>query len=404
MLHLNSPSRASEIETNYGWWMAFITLLITSISFGAVTSIPILIKPMAMDWNVGLGDLSLVHMSTMFGAGLGSLLLGRLFDRYGFFHIAVAGAVSTAVGLVMAATATHLFTFYLAFGLLVGGVGQGAFFSPITAALSQWFDRHQGLAIAIAASGQSVGGLFLPPLLRWGAEQAGWRATLAIYGVVAGLILIICVLVFRRRPPPTPSVSRSSVQPLTIKNPIRSWFFLLGLSMALSNLSMFVVMGHLTAYGEEQGFAPFAAAALLSMMMGITLFSRLSAGYISGRWGAYRVAVLMSALHVFGAACLATSQSYAAIAASVVLMGLGFGGYIPAYAILVRKMFPAQESGRRIAEIYFFGFMAAGIGSSLGGWLRDLDNDYSRTFFVATIAALIGWSVLISLRKSLARL
>lgn len=381
-----------------------MTLLITSLSFGAVTSIPILLKPLASDWNIGIAELSLVHMSAMFGAGIGSLLLGRVLDRYGFFHIALAGAVSTAVGLLLAATATHLITLYLVFGLLIGGVGQGAFFSPIMAALSQWFDRHQGLAMAIAASGQSVGGLFLPPLLRWGAQQVGWRSTLAIYGTVAGVILFICAFVFRRLPPSGRAAEVPSIEQRLTERPTTYDFISLGMSLALFNLSAFVVMGHLTAFGEEQNFAPLAAATLLSVMLGVTLFSRLSTGYISVRWGTYRVLLGMSALYVLGVALLATSQSYFAVATSVVLIGLGFGGYIPGYAILVRKMFPTCEAGRRIAEIYFFAFMAAGMGSGLGGWLRDLDGDYFHTFIAATVAALAGMAVLISRRKILVQI
>ncbi|UUZ66138.1 hypothetical protein LP414_23135 [Polaromonas sp. P1(28)-13] len=60
-----------------------------------------------------------------------------------------------------------------------------------------------------------------------------------------------------------------------------------------------------------------------------------------------------------------------------VLVGLGFGGFVPGYAILVREMFPAAQAGRRIADIYFFRFVAAGIGSWTNGWLRDLTGGYA---------------------------
>jgi MFS family permease len=79
----------------------------------------------------------------MMGAGVGSLVLGRMVDRFGFFRIAVAGAIATIVGMALAGQAIELLTLHHAFGLLVGGLSQAAFFSPITAESSRWFSRHR---------------------------------------------------------------------------------------------------------------------------------------------------------------------------------------------------------------------------------------------------------------------
>lgn len=272
-----------SIESRYSWWVAAMTLVIASLSFGAVTSIPVLLKPLASHWEKGASTVALVHTSAMFGAAIGSLVLGRMLDRVGFFRIAILTATATGLGLLLAASARNLLTLHLAYGVLIGGIGQGAFFSPLTAAVSQWFDRHRALAIAIAASGQSVGGLALPPLMRWGADAIGWRATIGTYGLVAGVALMACAFAFRRAPPPhvlPPDLSGPSE---AVRSAARGGFLMLGLCMALSNHASFMVIGHLTAFGEEQGFAPAAAAAVVSAMLGVTLVSRLSAGQLSLR-------------------------------------------------------------------------------------------------------------------------
>lgn len=225
----------ASLQSRYSWWVAFVTLVIASLSFGAVTSVPVLLKPLAVEWGTGAGTVAMVHTSAMVGAGVGSLVLGRLLDRFGFFGISVLAASATGLGLLLAGAADDLLTLHLAYGLLIGGIGQGAFFGPLAAAVSQWFDRHRALAIAIAASGQSVGGLLLPPLLRWSAEDVGWRATLQGYGIAAGTLLLACAFVFRRPAPrhAAPSVAGEGRggQP-TIG---RLWFAVLGLCMALFN-------------------------------------------------------------------------------------------------------------------------------------------------------------------------
>lgn len=390
----------TSVQTPYGWWVACVTLLIASISFGAVTSVPVLLKPMARDWQTGASTIALIHTSAMIGAAVGSLLLGRLLDRFGFFGVSVVAAVATSAGLVIAASAESLLTLHLAYGVLVGGIGQGAFFGPLAAAVSQWFDRHRALAIAIAASGQSVGGLTLPPLLRWSAEEYGWRQTIWSYGVVAGVILLACTLAFRRRPPRQLTTSPGGAAPTQAKID-RPGFVLLGLCMALFNLATFIAIGHLTAFGEERGFTPAMAAAVTSVMLGVTLVSRLSMGRLSQRFGHYRALAGVSALHLLGVVLLAASGSGEAILLAVVLIGLGFGGYVPAYAVLVRELFPARQAGRRIAEIYFFAFVAAGAGSWLGGLARDLSGSYSLPFGLAAVSAVAGALLLMFLARRL---
>lgn len=378
-----------------------MALVIASLSFGAVTSIPILLKPLSHHWATGASTVALVHTSAMFGAAIGSLVLGRMLDRFGFFRISMLAAISTALGLLLAAFSQNLLTLHLAYGVLIGGIGQGAFFSPLTAAVSQWFDRHRALAIAIVASGQSVGGLTLPSLMRWGADAFGWRATLVTYGLAAGLALVACAFAFRRAPPSyvrSPDLSGIGEAGLSVA---RGSFLMLGLCMALSNHASFMVIAHLTAFGEEQGFAPAAAAALVSAMLGVALVSRLSAGKLAHGWGRYRVLLAMSLLLAVGMAWLAMAQGTVAITLGVVLIGLGFGGYVPGYATLVREMFPAAQAGRRIADIYFFAFVAAGIGSWTSGWLRDLTGGYAIPFGVATCSAGLGVVGLLRLRQRL---
>lgn len=394
-------SAPPSIEQAYSWRVALTATLITSLGFGAATSVPILMKPLAQSWNSSAGSLAFVHSSAMVGAAIGGLVLGRLMDRWGFFPIAVLGTVATTSGLLLASVASNFFILLVAYGLLIGAIGQGAFFSPLVAAVSQWFDRRQALAIAIAASGQGVGGLLYPPMLRLGAQLIGWRSTLAVYGIAAGLLLGACAFVFRRAPPRHASPSRAGAEPAAKAHFRPRHFLALCLSLALANLATFMIIGHLTAAGEERGFSPMAAASLLSIMLGMALISRLSSGYLCGIFGDYRVLVVATVVHGIGLGWMAATASYAAIAAGAALIGLGFGAYLPGYAVLVRKIFPPNQSGRRIAEVFFLGFMASGIGSWSGGWLRDMGGNYVAAFCGATLLALIGLLILLGLWRSL---
>ena len=151
----------------------------------------------------------------------------------------------------------------------------------------------------------------------------------------------------------------------------------LGGCLALFNFATFLVMGHLTAAGEQAGASPTRAAALISLMLGASLLTRLGTSSWTSRAGPTRVLWWSSVSSAIGLVVLAASGSnLSAIAIGGGLAGLGFGAYLPCYAVLARLMFPQAQAGRRISEIYFFGFAAGGeqlISASADGVVvRDL--------------------------------
>ena len=109
----------------------------------------------------------------------------------------------------------------------------------------------------------------------------------------------------------------------------------------------------------------------------------------------------MSILLAFATAGLALGHGPVALGAAAVATGVAFGGYLPGYAILVRDIFPAEQAGRRIAEIYFFAFIGSGVGSWSGGWTRDVTGGYTVPFWLAAASAVAGTATLLACRQRL---
>ena len=68
-------------------------------------------------------------------------------------------------------------------------------------AISTWFDRRRGLALALVMAGTGAGSIILPALAQWLIDSHGWRAaymTLGLTALVCGVPLI--VLFVRERP------------------------------------------------------------------------------------------------------------------------------------------------------------------------------------------------------------
>src|SRR6185369_6445137 len=125
----------------------------------------------------------------------------RLSDRYGVMVPLMIGACGLGAGFVVAGNASTIGVFNLAHGVLIGLLGSSATFSPLLADTSLWWVRRRGIAVAICASGNYVGGAIWPPIVNHAIETWGWRQTYVGMGIACGIAMLLLATFMRERPP-----------------------------------------------------------------------------------------------------------------------------------------------------------------------------------------------------------
>jgi len=78
--------------------------------------------------------------------GFAGFAWGTVSDRFGPRIVVLSGAILLGAGLLVASRAITPLGFQLGFGVLVG-VAAGAFFAPMIAAVTAWFDTQRALAV-----------------------------------------------------------------------------------------------------------------------------------------------------------------------------------------------------------------------------------------------------------------
>ncbi|MCH9040217.1 MAG: MFS transporter [Chloroflexi bacterium] len=135
--------------------------------------------------------------ATSIGALLGAaiaLLTGRLTDSIGARIPLVVGGLMVVVAMAGLAAMQTLIWFYVAFGL--ARLADQGFIQPSSApAISKWFLRHRGRALAILFFVTSVGGVVLPLVVQVTIDTVHWRAAWLILAVV---MLIVGVLLDKK--------------------------------------------------------------------------------------------------------------------------------------------------------------------------------------------------------------
>ena len=116
-------------------------------------------------------------------------------DLFGVRTAAFWGALVATVGLLASSFVTSLEMLYLTYGVLLGG-GSSFIHMSFLVILGQYFRRHLGFVMGVAASGSSLATMVLPFLLQTLLARFGLRNTIRVMAAVMSS-LMVCSLVWK---------------------------------------------------------------------------------------------------------------------------------------------------------------------------------------------------------------
>ena len=386
-----SISKAGSIETPYGWWVAIASTLMITVAFGSTYLVVVGLKPIAADFGWPRQVPSAGYSAALFGAGVGGILMGLWSDRKGMLGPAFCGAIFVGVAMVVISQSQTAMVFLGAHLLILGVLGNGAMFSPLLTNVTHWFDRRMGIAVAVVTGGQSLAGAVWPPVFGYFIEIYGWRDTMLGYALFSFVTLLPLALVMRR---PSPRMLRGGAaadklaratgtkggEDLVLGMRANTAFALLCIAIVGCCVAMSMPMVHIVAYCSDLGFATARGTEMLSILLFSAFLSRLAYGWLADHIGGLPTLLLGSALQLLGLACFMYADTLEGLYMVSVFYGLGYGGIVPMYAIIIRELFHDSQAGWRIGVILFFGTLGMAIGGYVGGFIFDLTAAYSLAF------------------------
>ena len=417
------PPTTSQPDSRQAVLRLLVTLALMAVGASGMFVVPVVLPAVQAEFGVARADASLPYTLLMIGFGVGGLFMGRLADRRGVMLPLLIGAVGLGLGFVAAAQAQSIWAFALVHGVLIGLLGSSVSFAPLLADTSMWFVKHRGMAVAVAASGNYLGGAIWPPIVQHFIETVGWRQTYVGMGVFCGLTMAGLALLMRARPPAQPATAPlvdASIHQAThssfpslpslpslpsfpsfpqrressdLARPFGMRPSQAQLLLCIAGVSCCVAMAmpqvHIVAYCSDLGFGAARGAEMLSLMLACGIASRLISGFICDRIGGLRTLLLGSTLQGIALLLFLPFDGLVSLYVVAALFGLFQGGIVPSYAIIVREYFPASEAGARIGGV----IMATLLGMALGGWMSGKVFDLTGSYQAAFING-IAWAVL----------
>jgi MFS family permease len=402
----DAASAPAIIDAAPAWRRLVAALALGTLGGVGMWSVVVALPAVQADFGVDRGTASLPYTLTMLGFGLGGILMGRLTDRLGVARPLALAIVSICCGYVLAGLAPSLLTYALAQGLLIGALGSSAFFGPLMADVSHWFEKRRGLAVSIVACGNYLAGTVWPPVVQHLIETVGWRQAHIGIGLSCLVTMLPLTLAMRRAPPhaaphASPALAAAAsaryARPLGLApNSLQALLIVAGVACCVA---MSMPQVHIVAYCGDLGYGPAAGAQMLSLMLGFGIVSRLASGWIADRIGGLRTLLLGSLLQGVALLLYIPFDGLASLYAISALFGLFQGGIVPSYAIIVREHFAPREAGSRVGLCV----MATLFGMALGGWLSgevfDLTGSYTAAFINGVLWNLVNLSVVLWLLR-----
>lgn len=139
-----------------------------------------------------------VQACLMFSLGI---ITGRALDR-GWFRPTVAVGIAIQLLGIFALSFSHTYWQFLLTQGFCTGVGGGIFFVPIMGLCSTYFSTHRGIAIGIITTGNSLGAVIYPVVVRQLLGKIGFGWTIRVLGFLNVVCLLIALAFMKPRLPP----------------------------------------------------------------------------------------------------------------------------------------------------------------------------------------------------------
>lgn len=385
---------ASDIDSRYAWLRLCATLGLGTIGGIGMWALVVVLPAVQADFKVDRAEASLPYTLSMIGFMLGGVVLGHFSDRAGVVRPVILGSLSLGLGFIAAAFAPDILSFGVIFAVAVSFLGSAAMFSPLIADASHWFVRRRGIALAIAASGNYLGGTIWPPIIQPFIEGFGWRTTFIGIGIGCLVLALPLTLALRRKAPmhdhaPAAVATGGAGQQLALglsPNALQALLMIAGVACCIA---MSMPQVHIVAYCVDLGYGPARGAEMLSVMMGFGVVSRLVSGVILDRIGGLATLLIGSTLQAIALALYLPFNSLASLYVVSAVFGLFQGGIVPSYAMIVRETFPARQAGARVGLV----LSSTIAGMALGGWMSGKIFDVTGSYQAALLNG-IAWNVL----------
>lgn len=381
----------------YGWIIVFLSFL-SITTYGLFFSYSIFLEPLEAEFNSSRAEISAVFTIYMAVYSISAIPMGWLSDRYGPRKTLWLAAFLIGSGIFLCSLATSVWQLYIFFGI-IASLGHGAVYVAPTSTINRWFTQRKGLAVGIAVSGLGFGLLVVPPAISQVINTYGWQVAFVILGITFFAINGIVGVFIRGRPEDkglrpfgeleqeaSASENLSNARHFSMAEALKTKsFWMIYLITLLSFGGEQMVLVHIVPYSTAIGISPTEASVGLSFLGIGTIAGRIISGTVSDKIGRVRTLMLCCGIEAAAIFGLLAINSPATLYLTMMLLGLGYGGWAVLCTVMLGEFFGLKNLGMIIGVWFTVGVPSSVLGPLMGGIVFDLTRSYFLAFLIAGV-------------------
>jgi MFS family permease len=338
--------------------------------------------------------------------GLVGLLVARIIARHDVRIVIVAGGVIGGLALAVLGHVEERWQLYVVYAVFAIGFASAGLV-PVTTVVTRWYHVRRSVALSVASTGLSAGGILFTPFAKWLIDQQGLETATPVLGMI-WIVGIIPMALWLVRPEPAalgwlPDGERvrhdaAPVVPLGMPFAlaVRTRFFI------AVTIGYVLVMGaqvggiqQLVKLVEERTDQETAALATIGLA-GMSVVARLAGGRIVSRLPMAGFTVGLAVAEAVALVALAFADQTIALFAAILLFGATIGNLLMLQPLLIAERFGVLDYPRIFSRTAFISMFGVAGGPLLLGWLYDNAGGYETSYLVAAGLSAAGSLVLAS--------
>jgi predicted MFS family arabinose efflux permease len=319
------------------------------------------------------------------------MYVAGLLDRVDVRWIMSAGAVFGGLALLGVGQVEVWWQLYLLFALF-GMANSGVSLVVATTVITRWFPGpNRSVALSIASTGLSLGGVLITPLTARLFNTWGMAETMPTLGVAFAVLILPLAIWVVRMPPATGSEpSHAGASVMHYRQAVRSRFFvLLALGYVFCMGAQVGGIAHVYSRLELLGDFTTGASAVQALTIS-SILGRFVGGFVV-MWLPMRWLTLgMLLVQMVGLGLIGSAASPAVGVVGAALFGASVGNLLMLQPLWLAETFPGNIYPRVFALANALSVIGVAVGPYLMGLTYDT-WDYGAAYMVAVGVSGLAW-------------